>query len=84
MSYSDTPMIDTISKTDYSQLEKLNNTYEEMKLLLIIFGSIISIMLFFLLNLALIYYCKSQEQKRKSDSIELNPVENDNDQSTLI
>jgi hypothetical protein len=77
-------MIDTISKTDYSQLEKLNNTYEEMKLLLIIFGSIISIMLFFLLNLALIYYCKSQEQKRKSGSIELNPVENDNDQSALI
>ena len=37
MSYSDTPYTNTdiikISKQDFSQLEKLNDTYEEMKLL---------------------------------------------------
>jgi len=89
MSYSDTSYTDTdiikISRQDFSQLEKLNDTYEEMKLLLIIFGSIISIMLFFLINLALIYYCKSQQQsKPKSASIELKPVNDDDDKITLI
>ena len=84
MSYSDAPMINAMSKSDYSQLEKINETYEEMKLLLIIFGSIISILLFFLLNITLIYYCKSQNNRIKNTVLELKQLEPDDDKTTLI
>ena len=87
MSYSDNPMIDAhpqqTGNYNFTELENLETELEEIKLLVIIFGSV---MMFFLMFISVFYvvtHCKKETYK-KNRTLELKAIEKDNDQTTLI
>ena len=87
MSYSDNPMIDAnpqqTGNYNFTELENLQRELEEIKLLVIIFGSV---MMFFLMFVSVFYvvtHCKKETYK-KNRTLQLKAIEKDNDQTTLI
>ena len=87
MSYSDNPMIDAnpqqTGNYNFTELENLQTELEEIKLLVIIFGSV---MMFFLMFVSVFYvvtHCKKETYK-KNRTLQLKAIEKDNDQTTLI
>ena len=87
MSYSDNPMIDAnpqqTGNYNFTELQNLQTELEEIKLLVIIFGSV---MMFFLMFVSVFYvvtHCKKETYK-KNRTLQLKAIEKDNDQTTLI
>jgi hypothetical protein len=87
MSYSDNPMIETYPQQmrnyNYTELKNLQTELEEIKLLVIIFGSIMMFILMFVSVFYVVTHCKKETYK-KNRTLELKAIEKDNDQTTLI
>ena len=87
MSYSDNPMIDAnpqqTGNYNFTELENLQTELEEIKLLMIIFGSTIMFILMFVSVFYVITHCKKETYK-KNRTLQLKAIEKDNDQTTLI
>lgn len=88
MSYSENVMIETHNSDsrNYTQLQNLETELEEIKLLLIIFGSTMMFILMFISIFYLITHCKKEKQK-KNRVLQLTPVrssDEESDKTTLI
>jgi len=87
MSYSDNPMIDAnpqqTGNYNFTELENLQTELEEIKLLVIIFGSVMMFFLMFVSVFYVITHCKKETYK-KNRTLQLKAIEKDNDQTTLI
>jgi len=84
-----TPIIDNYPPPSYNDYnysqsyEQLNKTFEEFKTIVIIFGSAISIVLYFLLYFSIYQYCKKQNKLTNGIAIELKNVENPEEEKAV-
>ena len=90
MSYSDNPMIDAnpqqTGNYNFTELENLQTELEEIKLLMIIFGSTIMFILMFVSVFYVITHCKKETYKKNS-VLQLTSVKSsdeESDKTTLI
>ena len=87
MSYSDNPMIEAhpqqTGNYNFTELQNLQTELEEIKLLVIIFGSVMMFFLMFVSVFYVITHCKKETYK-KNRTLQLKAIEKDNDQTTLI
>tara|TARA_B100001142_G_scaffold318811_1_gene361434 strand:- start:4165 stop:4407 length:243 start_codon:yes stop_codon:yes gene_type:complete len=68
---------------NFTELENLQTELEEIKLLVIIFGSVMMFFLMFVSVFYVITHCKKETYK-KNRTLQLKAIEKDNDQTTLI
>ena len=90
MSYSDNPMIEAhpqqTGNYNFTELENLQTELEEIKLLMIIFGSTIMFILMFVSVFYVITHCKKETYKKNSE-LQLTSVttsDEESDKTTLI
>ena len=87
MSYSDNPMIEAhpqqTGNYNFTELQNLQTELEEIKLLVIIFGSVMMFFLMFVSAFYVVTHCKKETYK-KNRTLQLKAIEKDNDQTTLI